>query len=147
MSDPIALSLGRPTCWLVCAKALGQLELTLTAAQAALIYQDQLVLVHTSAGKGSDRDHRRLEALCRDAGVQPIDQRLLEKDIWRGVAQVRKVEQIEKGRYRLGLQGLHLFTASPWWGTPAAGTQLWLPDADLVESLMSEWDRDARSAA
>ena len=91
MSQPLALTLGRPHCWLVCAGVSGTVDLvTATAAQRRLLHADALVLVH-SGHVGSAPHHRALAALCREVGQEPPDRDSLHHDEWRGVAQIVQV--------------------------------------------------------
>lgn len=146
MSYPIAIAVPRPLCFAICARVAGQVDLQLTRAQRALVDVDRLVLIASSTGEGSPDWHKKLGAACRDAGVQPPDQRQLAKGVWRGIAQVRTFQQLDPqdpGRIRLGLQSLHLFRhPAPLDLLPFEERPLWLPDEDVVEALVDQWQLD-----
>lgn len=137
---PLALTLGRPHCWLVCAGVNGTVDLVNpTQAQRQLIEGDRLVLIH-SGHVGSAQHHRALDAMCRDAGRQPPDRDSLQHDEWRGIAQIVTYWPIPTG-LRLGLRGLHVFEPAPFWGTPGPDAQrLWLPTEETATSLLDEWE-------
>lgn len=140
MSHPLALTLPRPQCWLVCRGLAGTVRLVLTDAQRSLLAQDRLVLIH-SGHVGSAEWHRALGITCRQAGVTPPERDALEHDVWRGVAQIVRV--IESAQTVLHLRGLHLFGSPPYWGTPGPDApRLWLPSAETAESLLDEWERE-----
>lgn len=146
-SHPIAVAVPRPLCWAVCARVAGQVDLQVTRTQRPLLEVDRLVLVYSSMGDGSPEWHRGLAAACRAAEVEAPDQRFITKGVWRGIAQIRTIHQTDPhdpGRVRVGLQGLHLFRFPSRWGAPSAleEQRLWLPSDELVEALVTKWQRD-----